>query len=1317
MQTLNNNLQIKNLFYDPNQSNTNLFFSFLFLTDPTFRNLSPENKQAYFKKYKAKLSSKLSNMNLENKLPINITDLIVNDSATLIHTIYIIEHLLKIKYSVVISENGNFTLSTLNDNFMIIYKKKNQFFPVMSSTKYLFSDADDVIQIIKQFADKSNPNVLVFKPKSYEEKLSEQFFILDQDDLIFDDLDQEIYLTYENKAQSLNPMTPEEQYIQIDNLLKSFKIYTSPKTFFDLIKKTTHYPVSDAFHLINHTKTTSTSHNTNQISFTYLEDFENYKSKFSKPFFKTVYRNNDSFNRFAHNETVIKDSSFTEPVETKVFDNDDCLLTLTKDKLLAIAHKYGIQATGSKEMLCKILSNYNFLADDIIQHFNKMSKKNLSQFNENDNTSFSSKKQFILYLLENNKLPLDDIFTLEYLQDVATKAGLSNLPTNKTKLINTLMSVNLLPQNNQSTSTDDNIEYDLVDLEPVVKKPPLHTFVALAEDKISYNGFFYHGDTSDESFQTVDLANHFHILLNIKSLLPCSCTIVYFDNTPNVQGNITECSHNDTILKIITSENTIVYYNLKNIHDNNFFLYSQYHDSYQFDKRNINTNVFFKIDTFDYSDMVKLVSLSLSDYLRVFVPTKIDNQTMENLLLKNFNKSILQLTEHDTRIMSTFLNNQIEPHNNSPTKHRLPSVSKHKFLKSYTTGTDTYKMAMLHADNNYPKIIHDIYAASYLKEHSGDNTDEAYLSSSTQEIVNIYEFKDFTDLQQYKTKITPIIDSNSTVMLNIHKQLYNDYLKNKKDILTNYTEHIEATSNFFNHEINKSDFKREMSYVCRNTDKLQGNENLTNKMLINSNPNNVYDPIPYDEDNENRELIGTITSLLGFELSKQEKKYITQNSDRYINILFQFKLLKNKKSFTNDNDKSMWTNYTRMCVFGAFITLIVQYNYQDIKSIFNKCKALFSLHGFPMNDAKEASLTKYIGCVFFKVFGKTNNYFQSENSISSQIEAIVRLIFQQNPLLKEQFGKSTIKKKSPITYSHYSLKPFSVSEIDKNIKAHINKSNLSSNFKLHKLSSTQENIVCMSYLMQIISPLSPKKDKITYTDQFKNIKFLNIDKKQNAIVPITKNTDFDKSLSKLIDQFVDGFKVDLNPFIDAFVVNADSAKKYLHLLKPNVFYINMMYAHTYFTERRDVFEANRAESSKNVLQMLFNTFDSFIRILSQLFDTDNIYSFLNTELDTEKRHAFTMILNKFVAFLNTTVASYNNQFVKREQLEKRKEILREEEKQKKLNKYNNMNDDQIHVIIELEKQLGISIDVQESYDDIEAQSMDHVISEDDDIPE
>ena len=71
-------------------------------------------------------------------------------------------------------------------------------------------------------------------------------------------------------------------------------------------------------------------------------------------------------------------------------------------------------------------------------------------------------------------------------------------------------------------------------------------------------------------------------------------------------------------------------------------------------------------------------------------------------------------------------------------------------------------------------------------------------------------------------------------------------------------------------------------------------------------------------------------------------------------------------------------------------------------------------------------------------------------------------------------------------------------------------------------------------------------------------------------------------------------------------------------------------------------------------------------------------------------------------------------------LKNKAEVLREMDKQEKLIKFDNLEDDQMFIIMELEKQLGISIDVNavvaNDEDDPEDVMMTQ-LSEDDDIPE
>ena len=158
---------------------------------------------------------------------------------------------------------------------------------------------------------------------------------------------------------------------------------------------------------------------------------------------------------------------------------------------------------------------------------------------------------------------------------------------------------------------------------------------------------------------------------------------------------------------------------------------------------------------------------------------------------------------------------------------------------------------------------------------------------------------------------------------------------------------------------------------------------------------------------------------------------------------------------------------------------------------------------------------------------------------------------------------------------------------------------------------------------------------------------------------------------------------------------------------------------SFFNNNRSVFQNNTIPFSTNIHIITLAMFKSVKAVLQLIFNTNNIFTYLNTEMNNENRTAYTNFINAFKQFLQSILTRYDNQFVDVERLKQRAEILREEEKLMKMTKYDDVDNDMMLVLIELERTMGISIDMDTIQNNNENDENDEIDqrAEDDDIPE
>lgn len=1372
-----NNLNIPDLFIFEQTEFNSIEFCFLFLTSDSFRNKSPEKQLKQIHKLRNSLGNQIENIfnkdTSKNKtLLLNFNPDIHNNLLNLDYPlgddfIFIIQHIVK-SHTFIIAENKNFSLNinkplNKNDNIIIVLKKDSLFSPIFSSNNtYSFQFNHPSIKLIESFninKDNIKNTYNIEDIQQNNNSLKEDnnnVVIVDDSDIFFEDFDDEITIKYNNKSFA-QKFSDDEISINIQNLLSSIKHEKgSGKSFLSLINNT--QPVHNTFldtHL--HPVTTVSKH---------FEDYQHYIDSFNqfknldpnKPFIRPVhYHENKPTNssNLSHNNDVVR-NSFTSsfPKLDNTSDNidyDDCIDSFSKTQLETILKYHKISTKiSNKTSLCNSLIAFNFLEHAINDKINdNMSLPDLHSIFKKHKIAMikshsKSKDKLVQTLIKHNITDfISPLFSLDELKDIAIK---HNIPHDKdfNSLFHSLIVSNLLLLSksnqifvdSQICEIEDTVTAIQAATNPIVPPPNNHLeiFRTLPDDDIYLNGFYLNGDKTTHDFRVFDIENYFNILHNIKRLIPTKCSLYYFDSTI-VQGTVVESIQNNNILKIKTANNKFTYYNLKNFLDNNFYLYTEFYEGYKYNKNNLSDNIFFYINNYNYDDMIKFISLNLPQYLSIY-HNPINDAYAINRTLSLFNTSFTDLNHSDLQSFLPYItaskSTDVYITASSDSKPSTKN-SQHPFLQFNNNNiSDLHKMILMQKQN-YFQIIYDVYHTIYAT-HSFDNLDTnisfSKNSNIKKDITHQHIFNSFNDLNNHKKQIHKIIEENNDIDLTDREYLTNIYIQN----INKYTELYKTLLQDFNgfyHTKHEKVFFEELRY-SKKTKLLEGSYEAPS--FINSDPNNQHTSLTVNVTKHviNEEL-ENLATLVGIHLTTTEVTYVSnQTKNIFTPFLTKFKLQKNPNSLKNQRDKTLWNHFANTVIYCAFITLIAQYKY-NIDNIFNKCKSKFSLHGFPMDDQTDKTFTQYISCVIFSLFGNHNKLFASEQFIDSQITAIIRLIFQHSPALKTVFTNTTNKHNNVTTSEPNNvindIKPFFNSKsISETMKKHI-KNSLTQNFKIHSIDNSNTNSLLTSDPpLQIVSTISTLSKNMLKLNPFENIRNFTIP--SPTLYQEPTDDDIDQILDQLTvitDEFKNWNTFSLNNviqnIIDTFVIKTthdDNIDNYYHIFKFNSFYTTLL-ANERFTQYKLVFSNNLINFTTNIPKLILNIFLSIKSSLEQIFNTNDIYTFLNVEMNPQKRDLFVIFVNAFKTYLTNVITNFNDSNVNLETLRNKAEVLREIEKQEKLTKYDNLEDDQMFIIMELEKQIGVTIDidafiVNNDDDTLENETLNQ-LSEEDDIPE
>ena len=1330
MSVYNNNLNISNLLVLQNSSFDSIEFCFLYATNSSFRNLKPEKQSKKIKVFKDSIGSQLENiLNKKSKKSVLISSFnkdihksfYSDDPVPLNDFLFVIQSIVK-SYKFIIAEKNSFSIHNNvsiepNDKIIIIHKQQNTFALISFENQYIFDKSTPFIQIIESFHTDKDINSSVNLNDVEIEPVDDKVYIVDQDDIEFNDIDDDLIIKYKNKS-FLQTFSTQEQIIHIQNLMVASDkhLYPSANAFISLFTK----PTSSVtpFYNINHTKV-STVNKAVEDYLDYIQKYSEFKETFpNSPYYNSCYYQNekDVTNNLLQHENVIR-NSFTSTItkldntEYSSIDVESCFGDISTSNLQITMKKYKIDIKGSKLTICKSLVSYNFLEDTLSDQLNQYETKELKSIVEKYKIIIpksSTKPRIIKAIIKESPDFLTTLLKSTDYEEIIEKHNLPFEMKDSQTMFALLSKVNVLELNRKNFNPDKIVceiedpvlEITISDLNIEPLQTHLETFKPFSNDKLSFDSFYLNGNPLSTDFEVFHVNQYINILSNIRKFLPIKCKLYYFDDAV-IEGRITESLHNNTILKVVTKNNEITHYNLNNILDNKYFLYPSIYDSYKYKKSDINKNILFVIKNYDYNLIKQFVSLSFNEFINLY-HIKLHDMKDINELLHKFNSSFFDINESMFESILDIVDNDVESNVEEVVNEKLTKESNHLFLQFNDENIDDlHKMFKLHSIN-YFQIIHDIFVEQY-KKHSKNNLDTNVSFTKSNEPLHSIpvlddSFKTMKEIDEYKKNVSAMIEENNNVLLTKRENQTSQYIDNLNDMLKIYSLLLDDYNNFIESPHMKT-YLPEKFYqkTFKNLQGMSYNDNL----LVSNDPLNQHSALE-EEEEESNDLISQLLAIIGLKLTNVEKTFIERQMKTIIvPFLTKLKIQKNPKALNSESELTKWNHYSKTVGYCSFFTLFAQFKY-SMEPNFPKCKSKFSLHGFPMDDMKEKTLTKYMSCVLYSLFNKSNNYFKSEESVDLQITAIIRLIFLYNPVIKQIFTNLPNNKVVSKSIHKNDMKPYD------HISVKANKTNF-------------EILLKEDHLLQYTTPYIPTQVNNKQTINLTNIKTVLLKSEEDMDIDIKDDMD---ELSGLLEEFGEIFKVtpqpsNLDKFIQTFVLQNKDTKIYYHIFNFNNFYRNLLnkYEDSFDQEIFYKYLVNNDET--NIISLLKDIFVSFKSVIETMFETNDIKSHIHMELNPTKKNLFSILLNEFKSYIDNIMTKYENQFFDIEDLKKKAEILREEDKQQKLTKYDNMDDEQMYLYMQLEQTLGISLDIDidvPTSDDVENEQITQ-LSEDDDIPE
>lgn len=1113
----------------------------------------------------------------------------------------------------------------------------------------------------------------------------------------------------------------------------------------------------------------------------YLENFAAHSERYVTPYIHSVYSSADTnSNAFPIDGADTIRNSFTATFELWRSEEDDNLQEFDKDSCTSLSKnfldrvlakfKIAVPKRMSREKACDILLNHNFLATAIKrkladQRDSKAIVREIADALPNvPKTVRASADKTLTHVIRfaykqlGERVDLRKLLTKEDMLEVAETHTLTDYfefdSMTTDDMFDTLSSADVLSINMRDVEKnkketveckEDDIRslIDLSVLSPHVESATmqrLQMFKPIRPDNIAANGFYYDGAPSSTQWVVFDLENYFNILHNIQAFVPLKCSVRYHTSFDEIEGTIEESLEQNDILKIRLINNQVLYYNLSDVHDNRFFVYPEIYEGYRFFKGDLSRNIFFKTNKYSLNEMRTLVALSMQEYVQLF---DVSIETFQDLktILQRFNVSLYAISAQDHATLSESvrpISRSRQPTKSPPASHspkRLTST--HTFLQFNDENIpDTHKMVLLHKQDYYNKI-YDACVAKY-SNHSRERLDALVTRppprNESEEggpvlvdipLENNTRPNSFEELVRYKELLKTAREHNNDIYVAQRQNESSTYTDDLKDKLTEYRSFVERLDTFFGTPHEKQ-FVKEMFFTKAPARAMKGSETSSATLTFkNTTPTSMHAPLNEDANAANstipkdNSILSKMIQLAGAPIEPSEIVYIlSQTRTVYMPKLLQMKM-KNTNN-VNKNDLSIWSNFSQIVLYGAFITIFTQYKHKINTPLFKHCRSRFSLKGFPMDPSSsnsDSSFVRYVACIAFSLFGKQNRYFQSENNVEKQISSYIKLIFQNNSVIKQLFearAKEVLASKTTKTPpSHMvNFKPYyGANDITRKIQNDMQRSNATDHhhlqkgkdYRVHTIRSARSGMGPLSKhekLFQLVCNRPSHKPPPTLLNEFTNVQVhppMRDSTVQSA--DSSADNDYDEQVSGIITNFQNELGIDLQSFVDTFVLqNKPNVQRYVHLLKLNALfdilltrYPNMFEEHVELFRRYSVVTRDDT-SERSVMREVLHMFDTIQTLLGELVDTDNIYTFLNISIDEQKRRLFTTVLAELKQYLHGLVEKFDDQNIVVDELKRIKEVLREERKQQKLRKYDGIDDDTAEILRILERDTGMQVD-------------------------
>jgi hypothetical protein len=1081
----------------------------------------------------------------------------------------------------------------------------------------------------------------------------------------------------------------------------------------------------------------------------FLKNMSIFKCKFSwKPFISSPYETNEPTRSkvLKDEEIIIIDQNTT--AENPVIDEDTCVSNFKIGTLFEIAKKHNLQTTTNKSKLCHSLVSHNFILDHMISKYNNMySREELEDIAESNNiqTNVKGTKQLISVLINNNVLPAfceNNTLTMNDYEEIAEK---HNLPINENlyQACRQYSNFNLLVE--PMPNSDENLVVCREDIELLttevdeIQIPHQFDYTkVLKEDGLYTSGFFVRNDVFSQEVHTFDIDDYIKILNDIHQFLPIKCVIKYYrkisPTNKNTGGIILEI--NGGILKIRTNDKKILYYNLVNISNNNCFIYTNLH-TYHFNKSDLlTTNIDFVSNKLSFEEQVDIVRIRFDEYVHMLNPKLENNITVINRFLKQFKVDYLSIDR------STFnlINNQTDPivlfedlpsrylqvepptlfsfYNDVGEKRReyqqkfdikfINDMDRHVFFSTkHTVNGNELEKLQSFVENNFKERI------DYINGLFNSDIEKAVspFSENTIPRHTPHDIKTFDELVKFKEDVRTEMDDYNIKELKNRYYILNDNRINIKTILETHWDRFISACVFSGGVHDKQLYLQGMKYISYETsDKVDGDIFGEDTFLRTDGSASFTFPfLPAQDEKADKTLLDVVWKIFGLGLNIKAHRFINTKLPTYVGFLSKLLLRSHMVKFPTQNTlrhvfgndqikEALWLNYTKITIYCAFITILVQTKNITVKEKNSYYSQPFTTDGFPIsNNTSNYSFSNYLAAVAISYFGKTNKYFENMETYQKKINTVIKLVLSYEPEIIVKLNDIKKKPSKLITTNLHLIdfKPTKQSAIRTFVSENISNIDFARDMRLTRYNLDNQHKLMDTVEMKIIHKPYIKLEQISFVTISNNVIFIEPVKAQ----PIVENVnmiDLDEGIFEFTNNFSTYYKIDLQEFIQLFVIKSDTninPSNYTRCISSNPILVKIRKYLTEQTRYDDICLLDTVMiDTPNPLLNVYNMFMSLKKTMELIFKTDEPFTFLDYKLNTDDDKTFAYCLKTIQEHIYKMLKFVKNQNITFDSLTLKKHEYRSDEKNHEYSKYDAMDHGDVSIIKSLLK-LGLTVDI------------------------